>query len=180
MFQRIDQLTAGALPLNLAYTESGYQLAVKDQYASASKWGIPYYREHIMWLNGLPWVAKYFLIAVGFGVSAVKELGWVVTLAEMLGISATALTLILLAAVAAMGMTLYYNMGQRIRGDFMFGIGAQILPVPAFKVWVDNGNDNNNNDGQHFWPIVDITIVLPAGLYAAISLLPNSWTPLIR
>ena len=180
MRNRLNQLVSGCKPLNLAYTESGYQLAVKDQYRSASRWRVTYYKEHIMWINGLSWVAKEFLTVASFGVSAVITLGWVKILASMLGISYVTLSILLLAALTAMKMTLYYNMGQRRRGDFMFGISAEIIPIRVLKVWIDNGNDHYNNDGRYYWPVVDFTTLSPLSLYSSISRLPDSWAPLIR
>jgi hypothetical protein len=67
---------------------------------------------------------------------------------------------------------------NRIRGDYMFGMGAVLIPVPIFNFWYNFGDDDYGFDGIWAIPCVNIPAVIIT-MYNVFGTISTSWTTII-
>jgi hypothetical protein len=164
----VESLDNGDAQVNyLAYSESGYYIGVKRQ----NKQGF-LYKERVLWINLEKHVGESFVHAGLEGLIAL----WA-TILEYRITHPVVISFAILCTVAL--STIQLTSFHRIRHDYMFGLGAGILPVPIYSVWIDFGADGYENDWKGSIPIHTSVQYGSPQAYTLFGAFSTSWTRIL-
>ncbi len=184
VINRIMALQSGAVAKYLAISESGYQIAYKKEFRSASVWGVTYYAEHYLWFNFDNGQCNTYFNPFAWGLILALFRSFLISQLVRAGIAAVLagnLASLLATYIGLHIALILIGMNNRRLRDCKFGFGAQTLPLVSLNFHSDFGYNDGGIDGdQYIMHTLPTDALYAEALFGALYLFPSGWIPVMR